>query len=243
MIRVSTTQLLKLWSEFICDHLADGWWKKINSNQNLNLSLLWKWQTFSVVWGIFHTECHSLKLFGNRKEDVRIQRNRDSEMMTVPAQMMSLFQRTPKLTVRYHELWSHIKKNVKPQGASNVWGSPGKLHSSIHLNWFRMWGLEGWSLSRQALSKRWGTQWLGCQCKLHIQAKRPTSPHTVTSNVEYRGADKYRESGSALRKDVLGPLKGYCAVPGKQRLETCREALWAAQSLSCWWLDKEKHST
>lgn len=74
--------------------------KKKNSNQNLNLSLLCKWQTFSVVWGIFHTECHSLKLFGNRKEDVRIQRNLDSEMMTVPAQMMSLFQRTPKLTVR-----------------------------------------------------------------------------------------------------------------------------------------------
>lgn len=41
----------------------------------------------------------------------------------------------------------------------------------------------------------------------------------------------------------IHPLKGSSALPGKQRLETCRETSQAAQSLSCWSLDTEKGST
>lgn len=109
LIRVSTTQVLKLQVNLSATIRQTAGEKK---NPKSKLKFIPPVQVTDLFSGLrhFHTECHSLKLFGNRKEDVRIQRNRDSEMMTVPAQMMSLFLRTPKLTVRYHKLCSHIKK-------------------------------------------------------------------------------------------------------------------------------------
>ena len=67
-------------------------------------------------------------------------------------------------------------------------------------------------------------------CHTHTQAKTEPSTLIITPWIQMQHRGEEWDGGS-------------CAVPGKQRLETCRGTSQAARSLSCWSLDTEKDNT